>query len=57
MSDTEIKQQMSDSVCTGFQLIDQVYARVDAWKQLQCERRLFYKECNHLCSLLTLQRL
>lgn len=34
-----------------------VYNEVKAWREMQCKRRLFYKECDRRCSLLTLQRL
>ena len=34
-----------------------VYDEVKLWRQLQCERRLFYKKTDHLCSLVALQKL
>ncbi|CAF3646538.1 unnamed protein product [Rotaria sp. Silwood1] len=40
-----------------FPIINYVYADVETWKQIQRERRLFYRKCNDLHSLLTLQRL
>ncbi|CAF3993338.1 unnamed protein product [Rotaria sordida] len=59
----EIKRQMSNKILSeqdydiNFPIIDYVYAEVETWRQMQRERRLFYKKYNALHSLLTLQRL
>ncbi len=59
----EIKIQMSDPIstqgdyCIHLLSRNAVYNEVKAWKEMQCTRRLFYKECDRRWSLLTLQRL
>jgi hypothetical protein len=58
-----MKTQMSNSISPGqncdtlLQTIHDVYIEVKRWRQLQCERRLFYKEYRRRVSLPILQRL
>ncbi|CAF1639503.1 unnamed protein product [Rotaria magnacalcarata] len=39
-----------------FPTINHVYEYIEEWKQRQCQRRLFYRECNNLPTLLILQQ-
>lgn len=58
----DMKKQLSNSItpeqaCFGrLQTINDVYEEIERWRQLQCDRRLFYKEYNQRCSFLTLQK-
>ena len=50
---------MSDAIpCEPmFYTQSQLYGTVQAWRQIQCRRRLFFEECVQPCNLFTLQRL
>ncbi|CAF1048516.1 unnamed protein product [Adineta ricciae] len=54
-----IQNQLSDTIpCEPmFYTPSQLYGTVQAWRQIQCRRRLFFEECVQPCNLLTLQRL
>ncbi|CAF1016823.1 unnamed protein product [Adineta steineri] len=55
----EMKNQMSDPISPerDHYIRLRLYEEIKAWVRTQCERRLFYKEQEQLCNLLTLQRL
>jgi hypothetical protein len=58
----DMKKQLSSSIrpeqtCFGhLQTIKDIYNEINRWRELQCQRRLFYKDYNQRYSFFTLQQ-